>query len=386
MQRLAILMPPPQEAEVVSQSADGMEIKYNPLVDILFVLDNSHSMSESLATLRKNIAEFVKEISKNSLVDYRIGVTFVHDSVKYTNSFDGMFKFHPETNEKLYNDLGELVKVPGMGLNYITKSNIGMLNQLFDIKVYPYVDNVLKPGSDTEYLSVSRGPVYEESFNPIRAILNQQINFLRPNSHFVMFFVTDAEDSSKNSSGQDYTAKQLLYDVYRMRGGDYSRISAYGVLCSNGDTVCLNEKTSGGTIEQDSLKIKEFISLLRREKIQKELISENEVYPILNLRSQNWGKTLAKVGADIRKKTIEKVIYLGNNYPEFNLNTKMPMIKVTYGDQEIPYDSEKGWTYNANRNSITLHSGLNVEQFEEGARINVSYQKVTVGPYTKEYK
>lgn len=384
--KTSYLMPPPAELEVVTRSANGMKIEYNPLVDILFVLDNSHSMEESLTTLKQNISEFVSEISKNEIVDYRIGVTFVHDSIKYTNTYETTFKYHPETGEKIYNDLGELVRTSKMDNDYITKNDINELNDLFNINVYPFVNNKLKAGSTTEYETVSRGPVYEESFSPIRAILNKTNNFLRPTSHLVIFFVTDAEDSSKDSDGTDYEAKELFRDVYNIRGGDMSRISAYGVLCKTGERECLNITESGNTIEQDSLKIKEFIKLVRNEKIHQDLIDDNEIYPILNLQSSQWGKTLATVGADIRKKTMEKVIPLGNTFPEFDKNTSKPMIKVTYDEQEIAYDSEKGWTYNANRNTITVHSGLNIEHFSKDARVEVSFQSVKNGPYFKELK
>ena len=383
------LMPPPQQIEEVQQDSKGLDVEYNPMVDILFVLDNSKSMEDELSLLRKNMHDFVKSFGDNSIIDYHIGVTMVHDSTRYNNEV--VLKINPDTGAVQYREKGELLPIGDK--RFIDRENLGNLESLFDIQT-PYVPcNVWRNTSGKQFDSCKQpkpegnltlakaavGPEVEESFSPVIAALTDtkpsNTGFHRVGSHLVVIFVTDAEDSSPGVEAQS-----LFDQLYQIQRKDISMLSVYGVLCTNGDADCLTRTHSGGTIESDSRKIKEFIQLVSRNKqlaVQAGVLepNPNRVSPILNLRSQSWGQELSALGLEIRKNTIERKIQLAAR-PEYDVKTGQPLIVVKYGSQKIPYDSKIGWTFDATTNMITVHEGVVIER-ETGSRILVRYTKVT---------
>ena len=102
--------PKPQAKIKGEASATGLDVVYNPRVDILFVIDNSRSMKEDILTLRRNIRTFADKLSENSVMDYHIGAVTVFDSGRFTNTEDGVFKVDPSDGRSvLYLEKGELI-------------------------------------------------------------------------------------------------------------------------------------------------------------------------------------------------------------------------------------------------------------------------------------
>jgi hypothetical protein len=75
--------PPVRTFSATEETAQEETADFNSKVDILFVIDNSTSMKEEQANLVKNIDEFAKAFSKNTTLDFHIGVLTVFDSGKY---------------------------------------------------------------------------------------------------------------------------------------------------------------------------------------------------------------------------------------------------------------------------------------------------------------
>ena len=63
-----------QTGETVSQKPADL-VSFNPKVDILFVIDNSGSMSNTQSNLSQNATIFSNAITANSILDYHIAVT-----------------------------------------------------------------------------------------------------------------------------------------------------------------------------------------------------------------------------------------------------------------------------------------------------------------------
>ncbi len=66
---------PPQTAKPEQvRDTSGIKISFNRSVDILFVIDDSGSMSSHQFNLAKNIGLFTAGINSNQVLDYHIGV------------------------------------------------------------------------------------------------------------------------------------------------------------------------------------------------------------------------------------------------------------------------------------------------------------------------
>lgn len=397
------LMPPQLTYEQAKVSSEGVSISYNPQLDILFVLDNSKSMTEEIKYLKSNISSFVDKFANNSIIDWHIGVTYVHDSIRYNDEI--VKKTNPNTGKIQYYNAGELI--PVNGVKFIDRSHSKKdLETLFDVKTAPnFVENnnvvqfdyvskntikkdksgneVLDENGKPVYSQVAIGPENEESFTAVKgalsmsSLMGQNKGFYRATSHTVIIFVTDAEDASSISS------KQLFKELFDFKARNMSLLSAYGVLCKSGDKECLNIKSDGkSTIEIEAKKIKEFVNLVHQKKAESGTQIESDISPILNLRSNNWGEELAKIGEQIRKQTLAKYIQLKDR-PEYDTTTEQPKIEVFYGDKKLPYDAEKGWTYQANKNregevggTIIIHGGIDLDNYDINGQIRIQYDKV----------
>jgi hypothetical protein len=341
-------------------------------------------MNEELGFLKSNISSFVSSFSENTIIDYHIGVVKVHDSVRYNNQ--AVLKVHPETGATQYLEKGELSEVNGR--RFIDRTNIADLTSLFDIET-PYeprnqwldsAGKTVAENSDStmKLKTAAIGPEFEESFSPVigaltdsKLLASTNQSFHRPGSHLVVIFVTDAEDSTPDLS------PQLLFEqLFALKGEDISKLSAYGVLCKNGDSQCLTLKKSGGTIESNSTRIQEFIKIVSRAKSKaveagRIAPSPTKINPILNLTSNTWGRELSEIGGEIRRTTLEKTIPLGEVLPEYDPVNQKLLLEVRYGEQIIDYNEETGWTYDATTNSITVHSGVVYTDPSPEAKISI---------------
>jgi len=129
-----------------------------PSVDILFVVDNSGSMSTYQQNVADNMDQFVDEFSQLKLIDYHIGVITTDSS-----------------------DNGQLEGNP----TYVEPSTVDGLRKL---------KNNLKVGIN--------GSPTEELFGPTSKALSKRLlggynsGFYRQDAYLVVIFVSDAEDQS----------------------------------------------------------------------------------------------------------------------------------------------------------------------------------------------
>lgn len=200
---------PVQNTDFKTMQATKDSIAENPKVNILFVVDNSGSMKGYQQKLSENIEQFANMFFRHSRLNYRIGVVPVYDS-RYLND-DKVYA----SGKRKMNPLGELVKLKGLPEGEQT-------TEVYITRDTPNPKEVLK---QTVLLGTQWGPEAEESFSPVIAIMNHEINqeknqnFYDPDAYLAVIFLTDADDVSPNLSAEDFY-NQLI----AQKNGERSKI------------------------------------------------------------------------------------------------------------------------------------------------------------------
>jgi hypothetical protein len=350
-----MLEDPIEEIRTVSEKGEGISVQLNPKVDILFVIDNSKSMETHQKNLEKNIDKFVNALNKDKGVEYNIGVVSVFDSIRMPDldvrNFDRGKMLYPKGHLRpLVNTSGEKQV---LGPHYVTPATpdgLATLGRTLKIGVHDYVNNCDLSQKNT----LDCGPEFEESFSPVLASLTEPLTtvdahagFYRgTQAHFVVIFVTDAQDSSPNLTGSQFlqTLRALRSDV----AGGESSFSLFGILPN---TPGCKVDYGGGPDN-----IKNLVSMAQGH--------------ILDLCT-DFGNDLADLGTEIRSRTIKRRIRLSSK-PEFG------SIQVKYGDMIIPNNSIKGWTLDNLRNEIVIH-GTGDAEISKDVILDITYRPVNLG-------
>src|SRR4051794_20610622 len=77
--KIALQAPPPAQ----KLSGEVTQSKFDPRVDILFIIDDSASMTKHQENLSRNINMFIDEFAQFKSIDFHIGYTTVHDRTRY---------------------------------------------------------------------------------------------------------------------------------------------------------------------------------------------------------------------------------------------------------------------------------------------------------------
>ena len=135
----------------------------DPKVNILFVVDNSGSMSGHQDTLRRNIDAFAQTFFHNPRIDYRIGVVPVYDRVYK----DGQAECATPGAVRKMNKYAELVPLKNPDGSLIPDAA-------------PYITRDTVNGQEilkkTIMLGTQCGPEAEESFSPVLGVIDDSIN------------------------------------------------------------------------------------------------------------------------------------------------------------------------------------------------------------------
>jgi hypothetical protein len=373
---------PQQQFPWVTLDGGESDTEFNPRVDILFVTDNSDSMKTAQENLTTNIDRFTNEIFKNKQIDYHIGVI---------STWDDSAEF--SKNKKDTYGIGELRFAKTKGGQQLTKR---------------YVDRSDEPSTLSETLKIGvaplaeGGPENEVFFSPLLAALEKtgrgaaNEEFFRQDAQLVVIFMTDADEYEHSTA----TAQQVVDAMVASKGGNAAKVSAYGVLvkanapetskdwmlrihpkyhpeCFDFDAKG-KAKNNGKCSPFAPEKLKNFIFAVN-EKVgaTNEVLSKQFLMSIL---SPKFGDDLATIGGDIKRKTLEKEIFLGAKVPR--QKNGLYQIRVRYGNADqlakgkgriIESDQKKGWSYNPNTNSVRLSGDISYE-YVEGARFAIDLQ------------
>jgi hypothetical protein len=230
------------------------------------------------------------------------------------------------------------------------------------------------------------GPNYEEVLSPIAAFYSfdpanpkygdgrhypeNQGFYLDKNAFTFIIFLTDADDSS------EFSAEQLASDLFKMKGGDESKVSAFGAIipyggaggpgkewCQPDAAAGHLDKSPGGPI-----KIQKFIAAVHGDQA--------------NLCSDTFGDDLAAWGTKLRKKTIERVIHL-NGIPQWNPKDPAHTLRVFYGTKGDATDFEilpgdGGYHYLPDPTDPTIRLGDDLQlKTVPGGRLHIQYYPIT---------
>jgi hypothetical protein len=361
---------PQKQFEHADGQTRGEGLKFDPRVDILFVIDNSASMAPHQANLRRNINKFVNSIARTKVIDFHIGVTTIYDSVRY-----GSIVQKTCGGKINYLDNGELTPLQGLATpiteRFVSRKQgfVNVLEQTLNVGVSPFLN------SST---GCSTGPEEEESFSPIIASFGEKnqttsnIGFWREGSLKVIMIVSDAFDASK-----ELTPSLVYENLYQLSGStpNDQKFRIYAVAPIPSQSV--NQKTGmidGSKTCQLDFGYKEngaFPSRVPDHNVAQ--LVEMAGGRLLSICSSNYGVELAKVGEEIRVATLKDIVY---DLPKIPDRSPQRNIRVWFHrDAKVSQElvENEHWYYDAQENRVVIH-GMKLDWDEyPDAYISVDY-------------
>ncbi|HAG91170.1 MAG TPA: hypothetical protein DCL41_04830 [Bdellovibrionales bacterium] len=375
---------PAKKLERIVENGRGESNKYDPRVDILFVIDNSASMEVHQANLRRNIKKFVDAIAKTKIIDFHIGVTTVFDSSRYGSEVKKTCG-----GKQNYLENGELSPLKGVGpsengIHFVTRREgyADVLEKTLNVGIADF-HNASSGGS-----ACSTGPEVEEVFSPILESFNEanqnvrNKDFWRKGSLKVVMIVTDAEDSTK-----DMTPQLVYEELYRLSEStpENQKFHIYAVAPPVGAPV-KNIGGRGGYVNGNSKCRLDF----GFEKLQ---ANGSKAWPttvpyhnikslvdmaggdLLSICDSNYGAKLAAVGEKIRVATLKEIVFELKALPDV---TEGRGIRVWFHRGEntsVALEQGKDWDYNAQDNLVVVQGiQLDWDKYPD-AYISVDYFK-----------
>lgn len=302
---------------------------FDPTVDILFVVDNSGSMSSHQNNLANNIALFTSTFTKNSILDYNIGVVTT------------------DMNSTSWNGGG----VDCCGKLY---GNVRVVN-----KNTPDINRTL----GRNFLVGTNGDYQEKSFDPVISALSAPLNngwnagFYRQNASIAVIFITDAEDQGSTSPAGFYNF------LVNMKNGDKNKVLGYGVLVPTWES---NRNCTRDDASEKPNKIEEFLSYVK---------NGAGGTNVLSLCALDYGTQLAGLAKDIVEQ-VGNVIYL-NRMPD------VTSIRVLFGSTQLPADPDYGWSFDPARNAVILGDKIDWSSQPSGSRVKVLFNAAYVEGQSK---
>lgn len=301
-------------------------------LDVLFVVDNSGSMSSSQSALATNFPSFIN-FFKNKGYDFKIAVTtsdafygdqFVSQSCSLCNV--EQTRFRSGTNPKIY----------------VVEEDTPNLESVFASNVY-----VGTAGSGDE-----------RAFSSFKAALNSSLNsdFHRTDAYLSVIIVSDEEDFSHDeiNMNESYSQSTLhsvaSYKTYLesftqgVAGEDFS-VSTISIL----DTACKNSLGSGRKIGTRYMELADATSGTK------------------NSLCSNFDAVLNNISTTIASQIVAT----------FALS-RIPVessIRVLVDGVLIPQDSTNGWSYNSTDNTVSIHGSYAPQS---GAVITINFDPATV--------
>lgn len=320
----ASVITPPQ----YSQKPGGSDYEiFRPKVDILFVIDNSGSMSSVQQALAANVKAFADEMAKVSYLDFHIGVV--------TTDMDNCSTdMRPARCGKLVGYIPFVDRsTPNMSAILANNMVVGTNGSATEVMFTPVVAALTPPQENT----TNKG-------------------FYRPGAFLAVIMITDANEQSDMSP-------MAFLDFLANKKGDPRRVFGYGVIRKMADNGC----SSNGEDVDDRLET--FLGAVSNgDKSQKN---------ILSLCDPRFGPKLAEFGKDIVERTSGSIRL-----------TRVPVpgtIRVFYGIQELANDALKGWVYSPATNSIQLGPQIKWD-FEQGGnpQLTIDFKVLEADPTRRD--
>lgn len=326
----------PKQPFVPEEILQGYNISVSPKVDILFLIDDSGSMGSAQDKLAKNISLFTAEMEKNKFLDYQIGV--ISTSIG---------RGYEDKSGKLQGNPKFITRNTPNGLVFLAQNikNVGLM-----------------------------GDYEEKFFDPLFAAVDPTKNlnpgFLRSDAFFVLIFITDTKDQSKDNS-----SFKVINTLINTKAYDYDRVLGYGVMsypdffmdsCGQDDrqpdnlldfltmfTNAYNTKIGGGITFTPT-----------NPSISKDFFDLTNVF---SLCDPLFGDKLANIGDDIRIRVSQKI--------PLPVRPVDGTIKVKFGTQDV---DPKWWKYDFGTNSLILDPNADLDTTDPNAQLFVIMDQAAI--------
>ena len=308
--------PPPPLAKAIAKGA----YKYDPSVDILFVIDNSGSMGIHQSNLSSNVGLFTKSLAQNSALDFRIAVTTTTDD-KYSVQSPGTG--------------GTFFRVPGAPAVISNRTSKGLQFLKENLMVGVQGDGAEKV-CDVLGLALSQ-----------KLLKTSNVGWRRPGGHLAIMIITDTDDQSRN-----FTPKSCYDMLLKEVGGVPGKLMVFAAFIESP----LRTQKYSCTGEGEGTKFLEaFLTLTGG-------------YPnSYSLCDPNFGQKLAKVGSEIRSKVGRFI------YP--TVRPDLTTLSVKLGGIELPEDTDYGWQWNEQTKAIVLGTKIDWSKLPSGSTPEVFFME-----------
>ncbi len=375
------------EREILDSNTETPIIKL-PMVDILFVIDDSASMGKHQKKLSDNIAAFVREFGENnrneeSKVDFHIGLTLAHDSGRYGSVVPAVCPEGTDHAGRINwlpaGSLQPLVGLEDKGRRYVTSQDDfeKILLQSLDPKQNTKTDLVktLVTPKSGDKTTCGYGPEEEELFTPLlgaiegkSSVAQSNKGFRRKGAFFVAILLSDAKDNSKidhqdvfnrikSAVGENEKGK-LNFRIFSvsMKPGDTFRSDC------RPDPVWSERITDrDGNAQNSWEKVdNQLVPLQGNPLAQLALLTEDQSLPsgaqVLSICSNDYGDSLAKYGAKVQQDVVKDITIELSSRPEITDDPDKKLrvwLDTDQGSQELTQGVQ--WDYNAYDATIRVY-------------------------------
>lgn len=414
--------PPAIARTTIEQVGDGLEVKVDTRVDILFVIDDSKSMKNHQENLSRNIHRFVDAIAKIQSIDFHIGYTVAHDFSRYgvpgevpqvcgaNTAAAGRVNFEePGTLKQLE---GPADKLPKDGRRFVTRDDD--FKTLLAATLDPNTPNrkvdLVKPyiAADAAKPEVCPyGPEEEALFSPLLGAVEDQSRaittnkgFRRPGAFFVAIIVSDAKDASLHVNGTPVTPEEVVSRLSKATGEqrlNKKQFRVFAVAMKPGTTIRSSCKPDPAWARVETRNDGQKLYYQRygqrigdHENPLANLAALTEDGSIaaggqtLSICDGDYGDVLAKYGAQVQKDALKDIMIELPAIPQRFAAADKRNLNVLLG--EMPLDKSL-WSYNMQDNTVTVF-GQKMESLwnqHPGAKIRVRYVPVDASAGTTKF-
>lgn len=337
----------------------------NSKIDILWVMDNSGSMSPSQTNILSNFSSFMKNFNSKNL-DYQMAVTT-------TEAYRAGANFANDSTISKYRD-GATFSSAGNNYNKHTGINL----------IYPGVSPDVTATFMINGYQGDQGSGDERAFSSFMAALGNKSNplLLRPNSYLAVIILSDEDDFSsasrmeyswiarqQNETTAQYNARFVADHNYSYSGLDTiaSYLSALDSL--TGSTPSLRHYNVSAITAKDNTCVQSLLKAGASSTIigQRYIDLATQTNGVIgSICDPNFAGTLDAIQ--------EKILELST---EFYLQ-RAPIassIVVSVNSVAIPQDPVNGWTFDSANNGIIFHGSAIPAS---GADISVNFDPTTI--------
>lgn len=294
-------------------------------IDILWVIDNSGSMAPFQLSLAQNFQEFLQAfVQKN--YDFHLAVTT-------TDAYLAGSQFRNDRSLSLLKDGNSGVPTGFPVMDPSTPDLLGV-----------FVNNALQG---------TQGSGDERAFSSIAETLENPANnsFLREGSFLAVIILSDEDDFSN-----PYRPERTTSNAASNPDQDYS---APGLESVNSYISYLDRKTNSTGLQNRNYNVSvigvtDQACLLQHQAQTAGTILGKRMMELAEKTGGISGSICSSTYSTVLQSIQKRIIELSTEFP-LNRKPKLGTIRVYVNGTLLSQDSENGWTYNPNSNSILFH-------------------------------